>query len=109
MRKLLRREQFQALFEAMYVYDGGNEMTEVLQLSLKSNQTADIFNLAQTAQKKKSRSATATPIWICSYRYRCKARYIYTYIDMHIHPAGGKTALAVVQFLQFYVAGVVSP
>ena len=65
-------------------------MTEVLQLSLKSNQTADIFNLAQTAQKKKSRSATATPIWICSYRYRCKARYIYTYIDMHIHPAGGE-------------------
>jgi hypothetical protein len=49
MRKLLRREQFQALLEAMHVHDGGNKMTvlqhNMLQRSVESNQNADIFDM----------------------------------------------------------------
>jgi hypothetical protein len=55
MRKLLRREQFQALLEAMHVHDGGNKMTEALQRSVESNQTADIFDIAQISPKDKVR------------------------------------------------------
>ena len=52
MRRLLRGEEFEALLEAMHIHDKGNKMTEVLQRSVESNQTADIFDIAQNNPKK---------------------------------------------------------
>ena len=37
----------------MHVHDGGNKMTEALQRSVESNQTADIFDIAQISPKDK--------------------------------------------------------
>ena len=49
-KKTVARRTVPSTVEAM-LHDGRNKMTEVLQISVESNQTADIFDIAQIRQK----------------------------------------------------------